>query len=85
MLNFFRCIKCLFPNTKPSLHFDSDGVCAACKFTSHHEKEINWDKRRESFDQICRKIKKCSEPIIMSILVPVLGFLDLNYSLYNRV
>ena len=58
MLNFFRCIKCLFPNTKPSLHFDSDGVCAACKFTSHHEKEINWDKRRESFDQICRKIKK---------------------------
>ena len=27
---FYRCKKCLFPSTKPDLHFDGKGICMAC-------------------------------------------------------
>ena len=29
MRKFFRCKSCLFPSTKPDLHFDDDGTCGA--------------------------------------------------------
>ena len=25
------CVRCVLPNSKPDLHFDADGVCAACR------------------------------------------------------
>ncbi len=42
------CTQCLYPETKPDLHFDENGVCSAC--TSFERRvEINWAKRREEF------------------------------------
>ena len=45
---FFRCKNCLFPSTKPDLHFDEKGVCMACKYVKHY-KSIDWKKRKEDF------------------------------------
>lgn len=40
------CNRCLYPDTKPDLYFNFEGVCTAC--TSHDKrKEIDW-KARES-------------------------------------
>ena len=38
--NFFRCNNCLFPSTKPELHFDEKGVCMACKFTTYYQSTV---------------------------------------------
>ena len=78
MKNFFRCKRCFFPNTKPSLHFDKDGICLACKFTDYHENEINWDKAAEEFDKICKKIKKETKGNY-DCIIPVSGGKDSTY------
>ena len=48
---FYRCEKCYFPNTKPSLHFDENKVCFACKYTDYYENEINWDEKLQNFHE----------------------------------
>ena len=47
MRKFFRCKSCLFPSTKPDLHFDDDGTCGACKYTKYYN-NIDWEKRKKS-------------------------------------
>ena len=46
MSKFFRCKSCLFPSTKPDLHFDDDGTCGACKYTKYYN-NIDWEKRKK--------------------------------------
>ena len=36
----FRCKKCLYPNTKPDLHFNKAGVCGACIHNEYNKKII---------------------------------------------
>jgi len=39
-----RCVTCLYPATKPDLHFDEAGECSAC--ASYKKREsTDWDKR----------------------------------------
>lgn len=40
-----RCTRCLYPDTKPDLHFDADGVCSACRNYANRA-NINWDARK---------------------------------------
>ena len=54
---FFRCKNCLFPSTKPDLHFDEKGVCMACKYVKHY-KSIDWQKRKEDFLKLIEKMQK---------------------------
>lgn len=44
----FRCRRCLYPNTKPDLHFNTDGICSACQAFDRRA-EINWPERRQQF------------------------------------
>ena len=50
------CTKCLFPDTKPDLQFDDQGVCSACR---NYEKrnEIDWEKRHAELLSILAKYK----------------------------
>ena len=78
MENFFRCKKCLFPNTKPSLHFDENGVCFACLYTDYHDEKIDWDKKKEEFFNICKEIKK-NKQNDYDCIIPVSGGKDSTY------
>lgn len=50
------CARCLYPETKPDLHFDENGVCSAC--TSYEQRaEINWPKRREEFIAVLERFR----------------------------
>jgi len=55
------CSKCLIPNTRPNIKFDSDGVCAACQW---HEmkRTINWQERQDYFRELCAKYKVALVP-----------------------
>ena len=57
MQDFFRCTKCYFPSTKPSLYFDKNQVCNACKYQLYYDKDINWDEKSQNFSDLCKEIK----------------------------
>lgn len=45
------CARCLYPASKPDLHMDDDGLCAACR-AFDKRKECNWDEREKHLVQI---------------------------------
>jgi N-acetyl sugar amidotransferase len=44
----FRCRRCLYPNTKPDLHFNSEGICSACQAYDNRPK-VDWAQRKQQF------------------------------------
>ncbi len=46
-----HCVRCLYPDTKPDLHFDEHGVCAACR-AHDKRKEIDWGARESELLRI---------------------------------
>jgi N-acetyl sugar amidotransferase len=61
----FRCTRCLYPNTKPDLWFNAEGVCSAC-IAFDKRKEIDWDKRREDFLGLVAGGKQQSHDVIVA-------------------
>ena len=47
-MRLFRCNRCLYPNTKPDLHFDEDGLCSACQAFDARQK-IDWKAKEAEF------------------------------------
>lgn len=50
------CTKCVMPNTRPGISFDSKGVCSACQ-AYENRKSIDFNKRYEELKQICDKYR----------------------------
>ena len=50
------CTHCLYPDTKPDLQFNEQGVCSACAYFNDRLK-INWEKRWEELLVIVEKFK----------------------------
>ncbi len=50
------CKKCTYPETKPDLTLDEDGVCDACRNTGS-KKEVDWEARRKELVDIMEKYK----------------------------
>ena len=44
-MKIIYCKKCLYPNTKPHLYLDKNGICNACKSVDN-KKNIDWKKRK---------------------------------------
>jgi N-acetyl sugar amidotransferase len=44
----FRCNRCLYPNTKPDLHFNAEGVCSACQ-AFDARRTIDWKAKEAEF------------------------------------
>jgi len=42
------CVRCILPDSKPDLHFNEDGVCAACQ-AYEDRKSVDWGARRDEF------------------------------------
>ena len=53
---FFRCINCLFPNTKPDLELEKGNRCGACNYTDYYN-NIDWVERNSELLQRVEKIK----------------------------
>ena len=43
------CTKCLFPETKPDLFFNEEGVCSACVAAEQKNESIDWKQRESDF------------------------------------
>lgn len=72
------CSKCLFPETKPDLYFDSDGVCDSCRSAERKHgfsKAIDWIEQAEKFSEIVAEAKK-NKSGCYDCVVPVSGGKD---------
>jgi len=76
------CSRCLFPETKPDLAFDEQGVCSACLAADEKHKGIDWQKREREFKEIVDYYKKPKEAIGWDCIVPVSGGKDSTYQAY---
>jgi N-acetyl sugar amidotransferase len=71
------CSRCLYPETKPDLQFDSDGVCSACRAYENRD-QVDWDARRREFLDIVEQYRS-TDGSNYDCLVPVSGGKDSTY------
>ena len=50
------CKKCLMPDTRPGIKFDSNGVCVAC-INYAKQKTTNWEQRFDELKTVCDKYR----------------------------
>lgn len=74
------CIKCVFPETKPDLSFDQNGICSACNASLKKNEGINWEKRKIEFENIINNYRR--KGIGYDCLIPVSGGKDSTYQAY---
>ena len=74
------CKKCVYPETKPDLTFDSDGICDACRSAQLKEK-INWRDREKEFGKLVEKFRNKSGNNY-DCVIPVSGGKDSHYQTY---
>ena len=76
------CSNCLFPETKPDLHFTEAGLCSACIASESKDLGIDWNQREEDFYSIIDKFRLKSDEIGYDCLIPVSGGKDSTYQAY---
>lgn len=42
---------------KPTIQFDSEGVCSACRFAEYKETKIDWPAREQALLELCNKYR----------------------------
>ena len=77
------CTKCLFPETKPNLSFNDDGVCIAC-ITFESRPNIDWNVKKQQLSQILDKYRSC-DGTNWDCIVPVSGGKDSTYQVLTML
>jgi N-acetyl sugar amidotransferase len=72
----------LFPETKPDLAFNDDGVCSACTAAENKNIGIDWKKREADFLKIIEHYRLPKGQIGYDCLIPVSGGKDSTYQAY---
>jgi len=70
------CRNCLFPNTKPHLSFDEDGVCDACNNYINRD-EVDWKARKKELEVILDRYR--GNGTNWDCIVPVSGGKDSTF------
>ena len=68
------CTKCLMPETRPRITFNSERLCNACQW-NEEKKTIDWDDRWNQLEAICENYKTDR----FNVLVPCSGGKDGSY------
>src|SRR5688572_4465490 len=76
------CKKCLFPETKPDLFFNEEGICSACIAADLKHEGIDWTQREKDFFQIIDHFRLPAGARGYDCIVPVSGGKDSTYQAY---
>ena len=82
MLNLRFCKKCVFPETKPDLHLNDQGICSACESAGKKKAEIDWDQRKRQFFEIIERARIPLNKPGYDCVIPVSGGKDSTYQAY---
>jgi N-acetyl sugar amidotransferase len=78
------CKSCLFPDTKPDIYFDEEGICDACRSAKkkhNHQEGIDWSSREKEFKEIIEKYRS-KDGSKYDCIVPVSGGKDSVFQTY---
>lgn len=81
-MNIRYCINCLFPETKPDLSFNEEGICSACIAAEHKFDGIDWDQKAKEFHEIVEHYRLPKGKQGYDCLIPVSGGKDSTYQAY---
>tara|TARA_B100000427_G_C15483768_1_gene584326 strand:- start:225 stop:1376 length:1152 start_codon:yes stop_codon:yes gene_type:complete len=76
------CKNCLFPETKPDLFFNKEGICSACIASFHKNNQIIWKEKEKEFFEIIKEYKLPKDQTGYDCIVPVSGGKDSTYQAY---
>jgi N-acetyl sugar amidotransferase len=76
------CKKCLFPETKPDLAFNDEGICSACIAAENKYLGVDWEEREEEFKKIIDYYRLPDGQVGYDCLIPVSGGKDSTYQAY---
>lgn len=68
------CTKCVISNQRPRIHFDSDGVCNACRYWERKNNLIDWGERERELEDLCDRYRR--DDGHFDVLVPSSGGKD---------
>lgn len=71
------CKNCLYPDTKPGLNFDKDGICSACK-NYELKSNIDWNSRKSQLLEIIEKYRN-KDGSKYDCIIPVSGGKDSHF------
>jgi len=71
------CKNCLFPDTKPELEFDENGICSAC-ISAQKKEKIDWSSRRKELSDILQKYR-INDGSNYDCIIPVSGGKDSHF------
>ena len=74
------CHHCVYPETKPDLSLDENGICDACRFVDVKD-TTNWDLRRKELAEIFEKFKN-KDGSNYDCVIPVSGGKDSTFQAY---
>lgn len=75
------CKRCILPDTKPGVVFDSDGICSACHSIALKD-SIDWKSRQNTLRNMCEDIKR-SNTGQYDCIVPVSGGKDSMFQVHT--
>lgn len=74
------CTRCVMPETRPGIKFNSKGVCSACEAYDAQLK-IDWNKRMEEFKDFCSKYRR-NKKGSYDCIIAVSGGKDSHFQVY---
>lgn len=74
------CKKCIMPDTRPGISFNSEGVCIACQ-NNEKKKSVNWDARMKELEILCDKYRR-KNPGEYDCIIAVSGGKDSHYQVH---
>ena len=80
------CKRCLYPNTKPDLFFDNDGICSACTAYGARS-QINWIDLERQFRELVKQAISAAQTdgAAYDCIVPVSGGKDSHYQVLTAL
>lgn len=71
------CTRCIYPDTKPDLFFDEEGVCSACR-SFESRSAVDWVERRSELETVVARYRS-PDGSNYDCIVPVSGGKDSTY------
>lgn len=77
------CNRCIMPDTKPDLYFDSEGICSACR-SYEQRTDVDWKARKILLHQILDKYRS-KDSSNWDCIIPVSGGKDSTYQVLRML
>lgn len=77
------CTRCVLPDSKPDLHFNEEGVCAACQ-AYENRSAVDWTSRRDEFMAIVDRYRDKTDRR-WDCIIPVSGGKDSTFQVIKML